>query len=83
MSAQMLSSYPADKIVVSCAKCGMRKQYDKAAMLKAGGDRKLTYLLDDIARRSGCTKLEQGADIYDRCGAIYPELAELLRKAGR
>ena len=75
----MLSSYPAEKVVVSCDKCGLRKRFDKTAMLKAGGDRPLGLLLDDIATRSNCPKRQASADIYNRCGIIYPELPELIK----
>lgn len=79
-----LSDYPAAKIVVSCERCGLDVRYDKAAMLAAGGDRALTCLLDDIARRNGCTLIDtQGPNPYERCKAIYPELAGLLKAAGR
>jgi len=51
--AQLLSVYPAAKVIVECDKCGMRAKYDKLEMLEAGGDRPLTDLLEDIARRKG------------------------------
>lgn len=70
-------------MVVACAKCGLRMQYDKAAMLEAGGDRKLTYLLDEIVRRGGCSKMDAGPNIYDRCGAAYEGLVEMLKASGR
>lgn len=79
----MLSSYPAEKVVVTCTKCGLRKRYDKAAMLAAGGDRPLTILLEEIAKRGGCTKLGERVDIYDRCAAIYEGLVDLLKAEGR
>jgi len=74
----MLSSYPADKIVAACSKCGLRKQFDKVAMLKAGGDRPLGLLLDDIAIRANCPKRKDTPDIYNKCGILYPELVDLL-----
>ncbi|TIO62924.1 hypothetical protein [Mesorhizobium sp.] len=52
--AAYLADYPAPKIVVECAVCSWRVQYDKKAMLDAGGDRPLTYLIDEIAQRQGC-----------------------------
>ncbi|GLS30820.1 hypothetical protein SAMN04488498_12957 [Mesorhizobium albiziae] len=78
----MLSDYPGDKILVGCIRCGMRRQYDKAAMLKAGDDRTLAMLLDEIVRRSGCVKVDN-VNIYDRCGAKYEDLLELLKAARR
>ena len=68
-----LSSYPGAKIVVACDKCGMRAQYDKAAMLAAGGDRPLTILLKEIALRKGCTKLAS-PHAYDQCRAMYANI---------
>jgi len=76
----MLSEFPSDKIVVTCDKCGLRKQYDREAMLYAGGDRTLAHLLDEIVERVGCTK-NQNFSVYDRCGAKYEELARLLGNA--
>lgn len=68
-----LSSYSEAKIVVACEKCGMQAQYDKAAMLAAGADRRLTSLLEEIARRKGCTKLDS-PHAYDQCRAMYANL---------
>jgi len=73
----MLSEFPSDKIIVSCDKCGMRKQYDRDAMVRAGGDRTLALLLDAIVARIGCTRTNT-FNIYDRCGAKYEELVRLL-----
>lgn len=73
----MLSEFPSDKIIVCCDKCGMRKQYDRDAMVKAGGDRTLAHLLDAIILRIGCTRINT-VSIYDRCGARYEELVRLL-----
>ncbi|WP_131922186.1 hypothetical protein [Aminobacter aminovorans] len=73
----MLSEFPSDKVIVSCDKCGMRKQYDRDAMVRAGGDRTLTHLLDEIIARIGCTA-NKTFNIYDRCGAKYEELVQLL-----
>ena len=73
----MLSEFPSDKVVISCDKCGLLKQYDRDAMLHAGGDRTLAHLLDEIVERVGCTK-NQNRNVYDRCGAQYDELLALL-----
>lgn len=54
--APLLSSYPAAKVIVECDRCGMRAQYDKLSMLEVGGDRMLTLLFDDVARRKGCAR---------------------------
>ena len=83
MRVPLLSSYPADKIVAACSKCGLRQRFDKTAMLKAGGDRPLGLLLDDIARRGNCPKQQASPNIYDRCGIVYPELPALMRAARR
>jgi hypothetical protein len=68
-----LSSYPEAKVIVACDKCGMRAQFDKAAMLAAGGDRPLTILLKEIAQRKGCAKLDSPY-VYDQCRAMYANL---------
>lgn len=73
----MLSEYPSDKVIVSCEKCGMWKQYDRDAMVRTGGDRTLAYLLDEIVARAGCTK-NQNLSVYDRCGAKYEDLLRLM-----
>jgi hypothetical protein len=59
----MHSSYPADKIVVSCDMCRLHRRLDKAAMLEPGGDR-LGLPLDDIASRANCRKRKATPDIY-------------------
>lgn len=72
-----LSEFPSDKVIISCEKCGMRKQYDRDAMLRAGGDRTLAHLLDEIVARVGCPKANS-LSVYERCGAKYEELVTLL-----
>ncbi|MBA8906455.1 hypothetical protein [Aminobacter ciceronei] len=57
----------------------MRKQFDRDAMVRAGGDRTLAHLLDEIVARAGCTKINT-LSVYDRCGAKYEELARLLAR---
>jgi hypothetical protein len=71
--AVMLSAYPADKIILTCDKCGMHVQYDKADMLKAGGDRGLPDLRLEIARRKGCTKVGS-IYAYDTCRITYANI---------
>jgi hypothetical protein len=44
----------ADKLILTCDKCGLRVQYDKAQMLAVGGDRGLPDIRLQIARRKGC-----------------------------
>ncbi|AWC22044.1 hypothetical protein CO731_01500 [Aminobacter sp. MSH1] len=73
----LLSEYPSDKVIISCEKCGMRKQYDRDAMVRTGGDRTLAHLLDEIVARVGCPKASS-LSVYDRCGAKYEELLALL-----
>lgn len=73
MNTALLSKYPAPKIIVECETCGMRAKYDKLEMLEAGGDRPLTHLLDEIARRKGCTRMDR-FDIRNLCRARYANL---------
>ena len=79
-----LSTFPAHKVRVACDKCKLSVQYDRDAMLAAGGDRTLASLLDAIARRHGCERIGRvRVNIYDRCGAYFSELVDLLRASGR
>ncbi|GAA2857933.1 hypothetical protein GCM10010837_05370 [Aminobacter niigataensis] len=73
-----LSEFPSDKVIVSCEKCGMRKQYDRETMVRTGGDRTLAHLLDEIVARVGCPNASS-LSVYDRCGAKYEELLALLK----
>jgi len=67
-----------------CTKWGLRKRYDKAAMLRIGGDRPFGLLLDDIARRSRCKRIaDPGINGWDKCGIVYPDLPALLRAQGK
>lgn len=66
--ALMLSDHPHEKLRVFCEKCGRRAQYDKQAMLEAGGDRKMPDLRVDITKQLGCQlALNPGVNLYDRC----------------
>ncbi|MCO6050815.1 hypothetical protein NGM99_13610 [Mesorhizobium sp. RP14(2022)] len=70
----MISDYPEPKIKVSCEKCGRRAQYDRDAMIKAGGDRRLLDLLDAIQERLKCETLERDPDIYNKCRLKYENI---------
>jgi hypothetical protein len=72
--AQKLADFPGRKIKVECERCGLRKQFDKAAMIVAGGaDRPPTLLIDEIARRSGCTLVDDpGPTAYDIARCAIP-----------
>ncbi|RWG80968.1 MAG: hypothetical protein EOQ69_19495 [Mesorhizobium sp.] len=73
--AAALSRYPAAKVIVTCEKCGLRAKYDKAEMLAAGGDRALTLLLNEIARRHGCRRVDaKPFDVKNICGATYANI---------
>jgi len=62
-----ISNYPTEKIRVSCERCGLKKQYDREAMIKVGGDRTLVNLLDQIVERDGC-----GGSVH--CLALYSDV---------
>ena len=80
----LLSGYPARKIRVGCDKCGLDVQYDRDGLLAAGGDRPLGDLLNSIARRHGCALIDRPAVTpYNKCGAKFPELADILKRARR
>ena len=72
--ARRLSSYPYRKILLTCARCNLRVQYDRDALLMAGGDRGIPDFLTQVAERNGCPALSRGADVYDRCLLKLPEL---------
>ncbi|CAI2932459.1 conserved protein of unknown function [Aminobacter niigataensis] len=74
----LLTEFPSDKVIVSCEKCGLRRQYDRDAMVRTGGDRTLAHLLDEIVARVGCPKANS-LSVYERCGAKYEELLALLK----
>jgi hypothetical protein len=71
--ASMLSGYPATKIIVECEQCGLRAKYDRLEMLEAGGDRPLSMLLGEIARRHGCDNFDPSR-MRDWCKAKYANL---------
>ena len=79
-----LSGFPARKILVECTKCGLLVQYDRDAMLAAGGDRTLGELLDSYRAAAGCALVDRpGFSPYQKCGASFFELSALLKAAGR
>ena len=59
--------------LVTCARCNLRVQYDRDGLLMAGGDRGLTDLLTHRAEGLPCA-VPRGADVYDRCLLMLPEL---------
>lgn len=80
--AAYLSDYPAPKLIMSCELCGWRVQYDKQAMLDAGGDRSLPELKRDIANRHHCK--QPGIDPMDawkHCKASYENAVSGYQKA--
>ena len=54
--ARRLSSHPYRKILVTCARCNLRVQYDRDGLLMAGGDRGLTDLLTQVAERKAALR---------------------------
>ncbi|BCM19184.1 hypothetical protein MJ8_29560 [Mesorhizobium sp. J8] len=55
----------------------MRAKYDKAEMLAAGGDRTLTDLGAEIARRRGCKRIDANLrDVRKICGAVYANIGD-------
>ncbi|MGN6773179.1 MAG: hypothetical protein ACTHJQ_25520 [Rhizobiaceae bacterium] len=72
-NAVMLSEYPADKLILTCDKCGLLVQYDKAQMLAVGGDRKLPALREDIARKKGCQYIDS-IYAFDGCKIRYANI---------
>ncbi|WP_080582692.1 hypothetical protein [Sinorhizobium fredii] len=66
--AWWLSEFVGRKIRIEC-ECGVKKQYDAAAMLKRIGDRAMPTLLTELAVANGCGKT--GTRFYDRCRLVY------------
>ena len=80
--AAYLADYPAAKVIIACDECGWRVQYDKQAMLDAGGDRPLTTLRTAIAARQGCKHPEVDAmDAWKHCKAKYQNAASAYQRA--
>ena len=70
--AAYLADYPAPKLIMSCELCGWRVQYDKRAMLDAGGDRSLPDLIREVAGRNQCKQpMVDRMDAWKHCKARY------------
>ena len=68
-SAPYLSDHAGGKVIVTCPKCGMKRQYDANEMLRKIEDQPMPSLLAKIARAEGCTRTE---NLYsDRCPLHY------------
>ena len=57
--------------------CGRKGRYDRDDMLRAGGDRKLSDLLDAIARRWECERATSYEDL-EFCGLAFSNLPEAV-----
>ena len=66
-----LSDVREPTLTVVCEPCGRRGRYNVEKLMAKHGDAKLLYLLDTL---DNCPKA-QSTNIYDRCKAIYEELA--------
>lgn len=66
--AMLLSDVTTDKLRFECA-CGLRKQYDVAALRTRIGNTGLPQLLDDLAKAEGCQKVKDR--FHDRCMARF------------
>lgn len=73
--ADTLKQYPCPKVEVACALCGRKGRYDRDDMLRAGGDRRLTDLLDGIARRWECERVASFEDL-EFCALAFSNLPE-------
>lgn len=80
--AAYLADYPAAKVIVSCSECGWRVQYDRQAMLDAGGDRPLTTLRTDIAARQGCKHPGiNPMNAWEHCKARFENITSAYQRA--
>lgn len=73
--ADTLKHYPSPKVEVACALCGRKGRYDRDDLLRAGGDRKLSDLLDAIARRWECDRATSYEDL-EFCGLAFSNVPE-------
>src|SRR3546814_6465665 len=64
-----LIDFAGRKVIVECARCGMRRQYDANEMLARIGDIRLPELRLKIARAEGCERVEKS--FYDRCRLAF------------
>jgi hypothetical protein len=72
-----ISDLPMAKIGVECDRCGMRRRYDKAALIARIGDQNLPDLLPKLARAEGCSFTENV--FTDRCRLRYDEQSRMPR----
>jgi hypothetical protein len=68
-----LADFVGGKVVVECPECGMRRQYDAAAMLARIGDIRLPELRLKIAAAEGCDRV--GNQFYNRCMLRFDQRA--------
>lgn len=79
--AVLLRDYPFPKINMACDRCPRSARYDKTAMIeRVGEDARLPSLRLEIAAAWGCPIAqkqlsEEHLPGFERCGAIYPDLA--------
>lgn len=81
MSREYASPYISDlpmlKIGVDCDRCGMRRRYDKAALIARIGDQNLPDLLPKLAKAEGC---QLTANVFtDRCRLRYDDESRMPR----
>ena len=67
--APYLSEVTIEKVAVICEACGLQRRYDRRAVLERVGDLKMPELLNEIARREGCPRLD--VRWGEQCGLVY------------
>ena len=67
--APHLSEVTFDKVAVVCEACGLRRRYDRRTVLDRLGDMKMPELLNEIARRESCPRLD--VRWGEQCGLVY------------
>ena len=78
----MHSSYPADKIVVSCDKCGLHRRLDKLPCWSLAAIGWAFHLMISLAALTAVSAKRRPISAY-KCGNIYPELVGLMKAAGK
>ena len=73
MTSHSLTTLTADKIAIECD-CGMKRRYDRQALLARIGDHDLPSLLRKLAAAEGCERAQPtNVDTFKVCQMGYAE----------
>ena len=69
-----LSDYPYVTVRIACSRCSRQGRYKLARLAdKYGSEMTMPHLLELLS--GDCAKREGRVNIYDRCGAFFPDLS--------